>query len=475
MKSVIVVASVLAVVSVIAPRPAAACGGCFVPPSESTVVSGHRMALSVSPTQTVLWDQIQYTGDPADFAWVLPVKKGAVVEVAGDAWFEMLESATTTTVVAPRVTCESSSGGCGFGASNDEFGGDAPSGGNAPPVQVLHEGTVGPYDTVTLATDTPGALNDWLDDNGYGVDESTQPVIDAYVEEGFDFIALRLQPNAGVAQMTPVRVVTPGASPTLPLRMVAAGTGAQVPIVLFVIGEGRWQPANFPTATIAIDLLAWDFRSSESNYGRLREEALSREGGRSWMTTMALPDVLFGFFGSDPNTFEPLTFAQAYANQALANGEITEACEIADLGGEPREVQDPCPPGVEPGDPSCVPVPSDAVDADLLRCDGLDDLATALIGMHPKDVWVTRLEANLPRAALDADLDLEAADIQAQVQPTLTARVAVHAEDFCPAVSPYLVTPEDAQRLRLFGLAAMLAALLAAVARRQARPSSAVA
>ena len=70
---------------------AAACGGCFVPASQNTVVTGHRMAVSISPTQSVLWDQIQYAGDPAEFSWVLPVKKGARLEVGDDAFFEVLE------------------------------------------------------------------------------------------------------------------------------------------------------------------------------------------------------------------------------------------------------------------------------------------------------------------------------------------------------------------------------------------------
>src|SRR5262249_14386270 len=38
---------------------AAACGGCFHGPNNSTpsVVTGHRMALAISPARTVLWDQ----------------------------------------------------------------------------------------------------------------------------------------------------------------------------------------------------------------------------------------------------------------------------------------------------------------------------------------------------------------------------------------------------------------------------------
>jgi hypothetical protein len=43
---------------------AAACGGCFHPENqkETTLVTAHRMALSVSVEQTVLWDQIKYAG-----------------------------------------------------------------------------------------------------------------------------------------------------------------------------------------------------------------------------------------------------------------------------------------------------------------------------------------------------------------------------------------------------------------------------
>ena len=58
-----------------------ACGGCFVPPDEDTQVTGHRMVLSVSMQQSTLYDQIQYDGDPASFAWVLPIKGQAEIGV----------------------------------------------------------------------------------------------------------------------------------------------------------------------------------------------------------------------------------------------------------------------------------------------------------------------------------------------------------------------------------------------------------
>ena len=84
-----------------------ACGGCFHQESDpqATVVTGHRMALSISPTQTVLWDQVRYAGSPSEFAWVLPIKPGARLEIGHNAWFEALEAATTTRVLAPRINC----------------------------------------------------------------------------------------------------------------------------------------------------------------------------------------------------------------------------------------------------------------------------------------------------------------------------------------------------------------------------------
>src|SRR5262245_3349549 len=76
---------------------ARACGGCFHEDSqtESTVVTAHRMAFSISTTRTILWDQIQYSGSPTGFAWVLPVKSGATIELSSDAWFEALDAATS--------------------------------------------------------------------------------------------------------------------------------------------------------------------------------------------------------------------------------------------------------------------------------------------------------------------------------------------------------------------------------------------
>src|SRR5688500_12552411 len=151
-----------------APRAAEACGGCFGTPAAPTEVTGHRMAFAISETQTVLWDQFEYQGNPEDFSWVLPVRPGAYVELAQGAWLAALDAFTTTYVNAPVLSCarsDSSSGGCacgaGVAASDSEASrGAAPGGGVVfgGDVTVVRRERVGPYETVVLRSEEPDAL-----------------------------------------------------------------------------------------------------------------------------------------------------------------------------------------------------------------------------------------------------------------------------------------------------------------------------
>src|SRR5262245_130162 len=84
----------LALAALSAAHDAAACGGCLGPPTEVTQVTGHKMILSISKTQTTLWDQITYSGNPSSFAWVLPIKGTVDFHLSSDALFRTLEQQT---------------------------------------------------------------------------------------------------------------------------------------------------------------------------------------------------------------------------------------------------------------------------------------------------------------------------------------------------------------------------------------------
>ena len=187
MRTLIVGTSLLAAaaVSFLGARPARACGGCLQRPApvQTTVVTGHRMAFSVSQEQTVLWDQIEYSGSPSDFAWVLPVRAGAKVELSHDEFFAALDAMTDPVIKGPTPNCGNggSGGGCLFGgASSNAAGGfAAETPGNQ--VQVLNQGVVGPYDTVTLQSSNPNALADWLTSHSFDIPASVEPTIAYYV------------------------------------------------------------------------------------------------------------------------------------------------------------------------------------------------------------------------------------------------------------------------------------------------------
>ena len=369
---------------------ASACGACLGP-SETTVVTGHRMVLSVSPQGTTLWDQFSYAGEPSSFAWVLPTKGIVEVGLSSDAVFQTLEGLTQVTVQSPPLNCPPPPS-CGFqeGDANGGAGG-AGTGGGAPPVQVLAQETVGPFETVQLASDDPSALYNWLQSHGYLVPADFAPVIDDYVAEGFNFLALKLVPGQGVDSMRPVRVTTPGADATLPLRMVAGGTGAITPITLWVLGEGRYAPTSFPTFQIDQADLVWDWDQQRSNYTELRQIGFQATNGFAWLEEAGEPLSLYSveYPLMDLVNYNPLE--SGYGDPETGEGAMEEL---------------------------------------------LADLEKLYGGIPDGSLWVSRMSSELSRAALTDDLDLGASPDQSYVNRFLQADSSTGAQPECPSFPP---------------------------------------
>ena len=115
-------------VALMGERPASACGGCFRPPSETDAdITDERMLLSVSPTQSTLYDQIRYSGNPSSFAWVLPTKGIVDVGLSSDAMFAFVEQSTQVQVIPPPLHCPPPPSNCAFGAE-DGLGTGGPAG-----------------------------------------------------------------------------------------------------------------------------------------------------------------------------------------------------------------------------------------------------------------------------------------------------------------------------------------------------------
>jgi hypothetical protein len=289
--------AVLAAAALSASPPRAhACGGCFAPTGQPSIVRAHRMAVALSPQGTTLWDQFEYVGEPEDFVWVLPVSGGqdVDVELADNAFFQALSQATAVTLQGPqRFPAFTGGGGSGGVGCGGDAAFSAPSGAaempRSPPVTVFREEVVGPYETLVIGS-TEGmseSLVGWLQDNGYGVPDAMLPTIQHYIDQEMNFVVLRLSPGETVQRMQPVRVTTPGLNVVFPLRMVAAGVEDAVSLEIFVFAEGRVEADGFTNSQIDTSLLEFDWATGLYNYDSVATSALAEDGGRVWLTEFA--------------------------------------------------------------------------------------------------------------------------------------------------------------------------------------------
>jgi MYXO-CTERM domain-containing protein len=376
---------------------ASACGGCFheeiIQQSENTQVTGHKMILSVSSAKTTLWDQISYSGEPSSFAWVLPIKGVVDVGLSSDALFQNLAIDTQVNISSPPINCPpppqcSSSGFAASASATGDFGSGG--GSEPPPVTVISQSVVGPYEQVQLHSSDPAALTDWLSSHNFVIPDDVKPIISSYVNEGFDFLALKLVPGKAVTAMRPVRVTMPGGSPVLPLRMVAVGTGLVTPVSLWVLGEGLYETVNMPSFTLESDQLVWDWDTMSSNYSMLKKTTFEASQGKAWLVEAGEP--FSTFYLQDSLTF-------------LVQSDPTNSGYADDMGQG----------------------------GDLALKGDLDALFGSL---DPTSVWITRLHGELSRQALLTDLTLGAATDQNPVNRFLQATKTKGSAPVCPTFPP---------------------------------------
>jgi hypothetical protein len=345
------------------------------------------MIFSVSPQMTTLYDEIEYQGSPSSFAWVLPIHGPVRVGLSADVLFAALDQVTHASIVAPPLppcACACASRGPTNAAPPPLA---VSGGGGGGVVTVISQQVVGPYETVQLQSTDPNALNAWLVANGYAIPADVQPIVAAYVNEGFDFLAMRLAPGQGVQAMRPISVTSSGAGLSLPLRMVAAGTGATVGVTLWVVSSGRYEPQNFPMFTIVPSELVWDWSKNASNYTTVQAQKEAALSNAAWQIESSL----------DVGPYQ-------VQNIVLYGQASTDYTAIPTTDAGPGQT------------------------ADQVRA---MDLAT-LFPSGGSSVRVTRMRADLSRSALATDLVLQASADQGVVSNIYQTTQSVNAPQ-CPS------------------------------------------
>jgi hypothetical protein len=345
------------------------------------------MLLSVSTLQTTLYDQIQYVGNPSSFAWVLPIHGTVDVGLSADVVFDAVDVLTQTQIQPPPLNCPVPAA-CQRPTNNAaaaQNSAAAQNGADQGGVTVIKAQNVGPYATVQLSTNgNPAALNAWLAANGFDIPSDVVPTLDAYVREGFDFLAMKLLPNQGVQSMRPVRVTTRGASLSLPLRMAAIGTGATVGITIWVVGDGRYEPQNFPFFHIEDSELVWDWSTNSSNYRTLRQTNEQALGGRGWEMESSI------------------NLAERLVESVILDGGTNYP---GNYGGATTDARQDYLPTTNP----------DGTTAETAEQVRTDDLTTLFAGMAGPMVRLTRIRSDISHAAMTTDFLLQASQDQSEV------------------------------------------------------------
>jgi hypothetical protein len=273
---------------ILMPLSALACGGLF---TSGTPVDQNieRIIFTVDPGSESVYEQINYTGSASNFAWVLPVPAVPKVSTASIDLFRDLDEQTV-----PRFF-HSSPPPCGLaplGGAGQFAGAPAPAGN----VNVYGKGTTGPYAYDVIGTSDPGALTLWLQNHHYHVPDQLQSLIQPYIQAHMLFLAMRLQPQAGIQDITPVKITFPTTQSQvmIPLRMATVAAMPHMGLLVWIFGSSRFVPQNYQSVHIS------DAELSNTSYTDLLDQSVSQSGGHAFITEYAQPASNLSVNSSSP-------------------------------------------------------------------------------------------------------------------------------------------------------------------------------
>ena len=296
----LLVVPLVAALAAASPSEADACGGTFCDGGGPQVMavdqSGENVLFTMQDGVVEAHVQIQYQGDPAQFAWIVPMQAVPEVEVGSQPLFDAVMSATVPTFTLNSRfdgrDCGGGRGGGGFcfAAEDASFagGGDegfGESGDDAPDVVV--KGTAGAFEYVVLEGGTIDGIVAWLGDNGFAQDDDAPAILSEYLDEGFVFVAFKLRPGAGVDEIHPVILRWQGDEPCVPIRLTRIAATEDMPIRAFFLGERRVVPTNYRHTRI--NPVRIDWQRVGANYLDVVTLAVDDEEarGRAFVTEFA--------------------------------------------------------------------------------------------------------------------------------------------------------------------------------------------
>lgn len=286
--------SLLAAVAVLAaPSIALACGGLFCGAVQLQPVqqNGERILFEINGDGTITTTvEINYTGDPDEFSWVVPVPTTPSIDVDTPSdVMSLLDDATKPQIIPPPTKCTDARPPVPF-ATNDSMtrgaGGEAAP--QEPGVNVEDIADAGPYTAVVVSSDDPDELITWLNEHDYLITAEMEPFVAHYVEAGMKFLAVQLQPATEASAISPLGMTYVADEPMIPIQLTAVGAEPEMGVMAFVVADsGRYESTSYENLVIDTADVRLDPRTGVENYYPLLSWKIDEAGGRAVVTQFA--------------------------------------------------------------------------------------------------------------------------------------------------------------------------------------------
>jgi hypothetical protein len=190
-------------------------------------------------------ESLTVAGDAHKAAWIMPVPHRATVKLGDSELFDQLGAATapehrTRHYFWPR-------GGDWPFADGTESAAAPRTGASAPSVSVVGRERLGPFDVARLTATDSDALGNWLADNGFRLPPRLDTALRPYVDQGWEYVAIRLAPEDAKAPLggtlDPLHLTFASDELIYPMRLSRLAHTPQS-LGLYVLAAHRMEPAS---------------------------------------------------------------------------------------------------------------------------------------------------------------------------------------------------------------------------------------
>src|SRR5206468_10484858 len=117
--------------------------------------------------------------------------------------------------------------------------------------------SVGAFDVTVLQAANADEVSAWLATNGFLNAPEAPSLLQDYIDRGHVFVAVKLQPGAGVNEIHPLVIRYQGNEPCIPLKLTRVAATQDMGVRAFFLGDRRVVPVSYKEVTLNPARLDW--------------------------------------------------------------------------------------------------------------------------------------------------------------------------------------------------------------------------